>query len=639
LRVGVQSDEESGGRAAQRLVSPPREELQRLRTPLDEAERLVFEFFDGHLSPEWEIYVQPHLNGLRPDFVLLHPDIGIGVFEVKGWDLDGGLYSIAPTNSGAPRLFVRTGDGRRQPIENPVEKLHLYRSEIARLYCPGLDRRAGLAAVTAGVVVPTASQASVSAVLGPALDYRAQDRAVLPYLRIIGADPLIRGAIGQVFPDAQRSSSHVMTPEIADDLRHWLVEPDLAAEQRDPPFLDREQLTLVNTRTESGYRRIRGPAGSGKTMVLAGRAAALEREGKDVLVVAYNHTLLNYLRDSAVRFGCDSRRITWLTFHSWCKRVMTECGRIAEYDALFHGYSETDDERREAILATGMPALVDQTLRDPTVAVARYDAVLVDEAQDMLPEWWAALRQIVKPRGEMVLVADVAQDLYDRRTRWTERAMTGAGFTGKWVDLDYSYRMPTQLTELARHFVQTYLPASDSPLPKAPAQQELDVDISRLRWLQVPSEELAATCAEAVAEMVVSSRSEDRDWSLAFADVVFLCDRIGDGQKVSRLLGERGIKIAGTYADDSRERTRQKRHFFKGDARVKGTTIHSFKGWEGRSLVIGVVGADSYRAKSLVYCGMTRLKAHPRGSYLTVVCAAPELAAFGSQWPNNAPRD
>ena len=74
------------------------------------------------------------------------------------------------------------------------------------------------------------------------------------------------------------------------------------------------------------------------------------------------------------------------------------------------------------------------------------------------------------------------------------------------------------------------------------------------------------------------------DWSLAFADVVFLCDRIADGREVSRLLNERGIKIAGTYASDTRERTRQKRHFFKGDARVKGTTIHSFKGWEGDRL-------------------------------------------------------
>ena len=598
----------------------------------------MFDFFDTHLSPAWEIYVQPHLNGLRPDFVLLNPDVGIAVFEVKGWDIDSGRYSISPTSSGPPKLFVRTPHGRRQPIDNPIEKLHLYRSEITQLYCPGLDRRAGLAAVTAGIIIPTASHAAVVELLSPALGYRVQDKAVLPYLRLVGRDVLARGGLADAFPDATRSSSHVMTSELADDLRHWLVEPDVAAEQRDPPFLNRQQLTLVNTRTENGYRRIRGPAGSGKTMVLAGRAAALEREGKDVLVIAYNHTLLNYLRDTAVRFGCDPRRITWLNFHSWCKRVLTECGRTGEYSALFHGWDDADEVTRDRTLATAMPALAEEALRNATAAARRYDAVLVDEAQDMLPEWWAALRHVVKPRGEMVLVADTAQDVYDRRTRWTERAMTGAGFTGKWVDLDYSYRMPTRLTELARHFVETYLPASDSPLPKSPAQQELDVDVSRLRWVQVAPANLAEVCADAISEMVVKSRDDNTDGTLAFADVVFLCDRVVDGRDVSRLLDERGVRIAGTYAEDSRERTRQKRHFFKGDARVKGTTIHSFKGWEGRALVIGIGAADSDRAKSLVYSGMTRLKAHPRGSYLTVVCAAPELAAFGALWPERERR-
>jgi len=62
-----------------RIVSPPREEHHRLRQPLTVGERRVFEFFDQLLDPRWEIYIQPHLNGLRPDFVLLNPRVGIAV--------------------------------------------------------------------------------------------------------------------------------------------------------------------------------------------------------------------------------------------------------------------------------------------------------------------------------------------------------------------------------------------------------------------------------------------------------------------------------------------------------------------------------------------------------------------------------
>jgi len=44
------------------------------------------------LPPSWEIYLQPHLNGLRADFVLRHPRNGVAVFEVKDWDLDAMDY-------------------------------------------------------------------------------------------------------------------------------------------------------------------------------------------------------------------------------------------------------------------------------------------------------------------------------------------------------------------------------------------------------------------------------------------------------------------------------------------------------------------------------------------------------------------
>lgn len=56
-----------------RFVSPPTDQLDKLRQPLTKGERIVFDFFHAHLPADWEIYVQPHLNGLRPDFVWSSP--------------------------------------------------------------------------------------------------------------------------------------------------------------------------------------------------------------------------------------------------------------------------------------------------------------------------------------------------------------------------------------------------------------------------------------------------------------------------------------------------------------------------------------------------------------------------------------
>jgi len=74
--------------APKRIMDPPKDQWDRLPTPLTPGEREVFEMFNGKLFREWEMYIQPHLNGLRPDLVLLNPYAGIAVFEIKDWSLN-----------------------------------------------------------------------------------------------------------------------------------------------------------------------------------------------------------------------------------------------------------------------------------------------------------------------------------------------------------------------------------------------------------------------------------------------------------------------------------------------------------------------------------------------------------------------
>lgn len=76
--------------------------------------------------------------------------------------------------------------------------------------------------------------------------------------------------------------------------------------------------------------------------------------------------------------------------------------------------------------------------------------------------------------------------------------------------------------------------------------------------------------------------------------------------------------------------------FYMGDARIKATTLHSFKGWESRLLVIYVPDAAHAQSLALVYAGLTRLKRSQKGSWLTVVCSAPELHEFGRSFPDYA---
>ena len=122
----------------------------------------------------------------------------------------------------------------------------------------------------------------------------------------------------------------------------------------------------------------------------------------------------------------------------------------------------------------------------------------------------------------------------------------------------------------------------------------------------------------------------------SFADATFLCNSRAAGYEVVRQLGQKGIKSVHTYDEDEQECRRQKVGFYMGDARVKATTLHSFKGWESRSLVIYIGEKVSPKSLALLYTGLTRLKRHPEGSCLTIVCSSDELAQYGSSWPEFA---
>lgn len=608
-----------------RFISPPRAELNLLRQPLEEGEWRVLDFFDTHLPEQWEIYIQPHLNGLRPDFVLLNPEVGIAVFEVKNWNLDTLDRWVEARPQRAPILMGRK-DGRTFSLQsdNPVEKVFLYKKEIQDLYCPRLDQQSGLAVVTAGIIFPSADDERVAALLRPCREYRKMQEWA-KYNPIAGRHALEASDLRAVFPEAMRTSSKYMTPELADDLRLWLVEPDAPKTQRRPLELDEAQRKLATTRTASGFRRITGAAGSGKSVVLAARAANLVAEGKDVLVVTFNITLLNYLADSAVRnFPGARKNATWLNFHHWCKRVCDLSGHEADYRSLWTSEGFFPDKA----ICNLVELILDG---DEAELVPRYDAILVDEGQDFQPHWWALLRRVLKPGGEMLLAADATQDIYGTAGAWTDSEMRGAGFSGNWARLSVSYRLPTALIDVVREFGKRFLPNENADLPER-RQMGLLIDPCALRWVQVPPGQAASAAVNEVWRLLVSHADEE----LAISDMTILVDSQELGSTIVSSIGARGARCINTFEKDKRKGRQKKLAFFMGDARIKATTLHSFKGWETRALLICIESARDTRALALLYAGLTRLKQNPSGSFLTVVCSDPNLADYGRVWPDHS---
>lgn len=593
-----------------RLIYPSRDALARLRE-LNAGEEKILDVLDRTLPDEWELYVQPHLNGLRPDFLCLHPTGAAVVVEVKDWTFD--IWELTwKSREGAAPLPIAVRGNERLEQRNPIEQISAYRSLVAELSDANptgacLDVRGVLA-------FPFCDTETGVPAMAPAIEHRRRTDIV-----IIGRDALALCAGLRAFAPL----AHTRRDGAVAAIRNWLVEPETYVTDY-PVALTRRQRELVTTRTESGYRRIRGAPGSGKSLVLAARAAELSRESKDVLVVCFNHALVGYLRAMAGAFGAIERQITWLGFHEWCARVMAETGRYAEYKALWKAFPGP------RVLNEELPAAVARALDDDRPRLAtRYDAVLVDEGQDYLPEWWACLRRVCNGGGEMVLAADPGQNVFGRAQTWTESKMTGAGFSGSWTDLGVSHRMPWDLIVHARAFAEQFLADANGLLPEVPPLKLFDESL--LLWRQVAPDQIVTATSEAFVEVLHAVSARPVPHALMPGEVVLLAESNVTGKAVVQDLAEKGIRVSHTFTEGRTGRAARRAFSLDGEL-PRATTPFNFKGWEAPAIVVCITRGSRQTALAMLYSAITRLKAVEGGSLLTVVCAEPRLSRYGATW-------
>jgi superfamily I DNA/RNA helicase len=399
--------------------------------------------------------------------------------------------------------------------------------------------------------------------------------------------------------------------------------------------MDPAQRNLVDTWPESGFRRIKGSAGSGKSLVLAARAAKLANAGMSVLIITFNITLMHYLRDMVIR-GFEkkgaSRNVVYRHFHGWCKEICADADMGSEYQSLMSGFLSKNKDVRDRIMNENMPTLAATAIRENGHMLDRYDAILVDEGQDFLPLWLNAVQGLLKPGGQMLLVADVTQDVYGTAKTWTEDAMKKVKFSGPWAQLKTGYRLPLLAQEHVGRFASKFLTAPFDLADRA--QGVLNVDRCHMRWIACSFRNAAETCEREIIEMMHHTGTN----GLANADITFLTYASDVGRKVIDCLADMGIETMSALDEIYEDRRREKMMFYVGNARVRATTLHSFKGWESRLLVIYLSEANTHEERAAIYVGLTRLKEHPEGCRLTVVSSNTELNNYGRTWPEYAER-
>ncbi|MEV4720275.1 UvrD-helicase domain-containing protein [Micromonospora noduli] len=310
-------------------------------------------------------------------------------------------------------------------------------------------------------------------------------------------------------------TSPEFVPVPADRLAEWLAKPieDWMV------YLDPAQQDLVD-RTYSGPARIRGGAGTGKTVVALHRARALARLGRKVLITTYVRNLPEVYQQIFARFAPNERELVeFANVHRWAlqylhrhgapmrvdpreaerawraafNRVVTANSPLKkaglnsaylweEVDWVIRGRVLPDLDTYLALerngrgtrlsselrinvwrLATeyaaelsnrGVADFTDVLVRAHEVArngTSEYDAVIVDEAQDLTD---AALRLLYALAGDrpngLLLVGDGQQSIYPGGFNL---ASVGVRVRGRSHVLTHNYRNTRQVYEVAQAVV------------------------------------------------------------------------------------------------------------------------------------------------------------------------------------------
>jgi hypothetical protein len=590
------------------VMRPALTDLEQLLEPLTPAAHLVAQALST-LDDHWTVYTRPRLGLDIIDFLAVHDEYGVSAITALDW---------AP---GARRLtsdgVLRTADAddsETSIADSPRFAAHRHRNNIFdRSFALPSDGTEPTNAVRAAVIAPLLSDAEANELLDARNSHDSQQHVEVwgaeslasQLERILvgtGCPPPLPQSIArvrQLIAPSERPTTRVVAAQRSSNTYEVEVNPDNVA-----------------------VRRFRGAAGSGKSFGLAARAARLATQGQRVLVLSFNVTLSNHLSalvsDRCLEYGANPTSVTCTNFHSYCTRVVQDAEISGFATSAPKGASWT-----QAIVSKALVAL-EAGYED------RYDAILIDEGQDFTVRWWDLLRNYtLVAGGEMLLMTDPTLDLYERNAWVDEAEMQEAGFLNPWVELTGSYRMPNDLMSLASAFASSHL-TGDRLVPAVAADHD---DVagpmagSIRRWYTIDQ---IGDMGLVIGMEVVRVLRENP--TLSPGDVTFLCDYHHDGVTAAREIEAAGYQVHHIFSRDPDDaRRRRKYRFSPTTSAVKGSTIHSFKGWETPALIMGV-GVET-RSKRVAYAAMTRVVGSPdRPAVISVVSTDKQLDSFREEF-------
>lgn len=423
-----------------------------------QGERRLFEVL-RKLPDDYIVYYEPIVGQRYPDFVLIAPDMGLLVIEVKGWKphqiLGGDDKTIRLNDRGVVKNAKHPLGQAREYKWNLVDECKKH-PEYRELLQSGGEHENQFAFPFGNFVIMSNmtadnlknhSTGDLTKIFRP--ENVAPRDALLSWEHMSGEE--IRQKFKRFFDPfwkiapLRAKQLNILRAVIHPEIR---ITPPITLVTEDSVAEAAELIAVLDLRQErnarsigDGHRIIYGVAGSGKTVLLLSRAKILQDQNPDaeILFLCFNVSFCAYVRAVLA----DYKRVKVRHFDGWAKENgVPRRRRSAQADG------PEDDES----LGNRLKEVLEQGEQDS----GRYEAVLIDEAQDFPPVWFeCALAAMKEPYdGDLIIVADGSQNIRQKRgIVWSKIGIRARGRTiNRRFDLDKNYRNSREIVELAAYF-------------------------------------------------------------------------------------------------------------------------------------------------------------------------------------------
>ena len=354
---------------------------EKTKAAAPESERKVYDALKDGLPAGWYAWHSMKLldrDGWEGegDFVIAIPDRGFLVLEVKGGQItkrDGRWYQYGQEMKKDPRAQA-----------HQFAKLLDSRLRAKGFTAPGY----GILTIFPDTAFDTApTQDDVCGTLLGQMDLPYLSEALNSHLDAAFPDNP-RRAVGNWINALHELWDEVWTADIKLGTRH-----ELSEEARIQ--LDATQLAVLNNIGRAPRVLVTGGAGSGKSLLARKRALMAAEKGQRVLVFCFTDALVRHLRQTI-----DNDLVQVETVGRFSAELLRRAGLAKQID------ESSPDFWKNAPFQAAVDALPPEGERP--------DMVIVDEAQDLEPEWIRPLFNLLRhpDQDPVLLLEDPAQSLY-----------------------------------------------------------------------------------------------------------------------------------------------------------------------------------------------------------------------------------